>query len=83
MQQQTDYVNQNVPNLDMKHGLMSLIEGRTNAGHLGQSILMGKDDIIWIGEPMSEQGKCLKTAYVLYIFNIVLYRKWSSLSMVV
>lgn len=83
MQQQIDYVNQNVPNLDMEHGLMSLIEGRTNAGHLGQSISMGKGDIIWIGEPMSEQGQFLKTAYPLYIFNIVLYRKWSSLSMVV
>ncbi|KAG2189656.1 hypothetical protein INT46_004795, partial [Mucor plumbeus] len=65
MQQQIDYVNQNVPNLDMEHGLMSLIEGRTNAGHLGQSISMGKGDIIWIGEPMSEQenGRAYRWSY--------------------
>lgn len=72
MQQQIDHVNQDVPNFDMEHGLMSLIEGRTNAGHLGQSILMGKDDVIWIGEPMSEQGQSLKITYALYILNIIL-----------
>ncbi|KAG1113988.1 hypothetical protein G6F42_014312 [Rhizopus arrhizus] len=59
MQQQSqNYVNQEnvVPNFDMEHGMMAMIEGRTNAGHLGQSILIGKDDVVWIGEPMSEQG---------------------------
>lgn len=59
MQQQSqNYVNQEnvVPNFDMEHGIMAMIEGRTNAGHLGQSILIGKDDVVWIGEPMSEQG---------------------------
>ncbi|KAL0139993.1 hypothetical protein V8B55DRAFT_1503213 [Mucor lusitanicus] len=54
--QQHHVIKRNVvPNLAMEHGMMGLIEGRTNAGHLGQSILMGKDDVIWVGEPMSEQ----------------------------
>lgn len=57
--QQHHVIKRNVvPNLAMEHGMMGLIEGRTNAGHLGQSILMGKDDVIWVGEPMSEQGEC-------------------------
>ncbi|GAN07215.1 phosphatidylinositol-glycan-specific phospholipase D isoformX1 [Mucor ambiguus] len=58
MQQEAQYyvIQKNVvPDIAMEHGMMGLIEGRTNAGHLGQSIMMGKDDMIWIGEPMSEQ----------------------------
>jgi hypothetical protein len=49
-----------IPNLDMEHGMMSVIKGRTNAGHLGQSISifsnLQQQAGIWIGEPMSEQG---------------------------
>lgn len=40
--------------------MTSVIKGRTNAGHLGQSLLMfsnlQQEAGIWIGEPMSEQG---------------------------
>lgn len=47
--------------LDMEHGMLSVIKGRTNAGHLGQSISVFSNHQqqagIWIGEPMSEQGK--------------------------
>ncbi|KAI8647357.1 hypothetical protein BD408DRAFT_408429 [Parasitella parasitica] len=54
-----------LPNFDMEHGMISLIEGRTNAGHLGQSILMEKDDAIWIGEPLSERenGRVYRWSY--------------------
>ncbi|CEP18661.1 hypothetical protein [Parasitella parasitica] len=57
--------NTTVPNFDMEHGMISLIEGRTNAGHLGQSILMEKDDVIWIGEPLSERenGRVYRWSY--------------------
>lgn len=48
----------NQPNFEMEHGMMSMIQGRTNAGHLGQSIMMTKK-LIWVGEPMSEQGTFL------------------------
>lgn len=48
-----------VSNFDMEHGMTSIIKGRTNAGHLGQSISIFGDKSeggIWIGEPMSERG---------------------------
>lgn len=48
---------------DMEHGMMSIIKGRTHAGHLGQSTsIFGslQEGVgIWIGEPMSERGKVL------------------------
>jgi hypothetical protein len=43
----------------MEHGMMTMIKGRTNAGHLGQSLSFFGDKRqggIWIGEPMSEKG---------------------------
>lgn len=43
---------------DIEHGILSTIKGRTNAGHLGQSISFFEQEQdlgIWIGEPMSEQ----------------------------
>ncbi|RCI02352.1 hypothetical protein CU098_000611, partial [Rhizopus stolonifer] len=46
------------PDLDTERGMMSMIKGRTNAGHLGQSLSMFSNEDgggIWIGEPMSEQ----------------------------
>lgn len=44
----------------MEHGMIGLFQGRSNAGHLGQSLSMNKyGNEIWIGEPMSEQGKIL------------------------
>ncbi|KAI9486366.1 MAG: hypothetical protein EXX96DRAFT_548773 [Benjaminiella poitrasii] len=50
------------PNFKMEHGMMAIIKGRTNAGHLGQSITFSRNDhddmpTIWIGEPFSEQEK--------------------------
>lgn len=45
-------------NFQMEHGLISVIQGGSNAGHLGQSLSINKyGNKIWIGEPMSEQGK--------------------------
>ncbi|KAI8387402.1 hypothetical protein BD560DRAFT_382381 [Blakeslea trispora] len=47
-----------VTDIDLERGMMSMIKGRTNAGHLGQSLSVFKDNNgngIWIGEPMSEQ----------------------------
>ncbi|KAI7907026.1 uncharacterized protein BX663DRAFT_494551 [Cokeromyces recurvatus] len=52
-----------IPRFEMENGMISIIKGRTNAGHLGQSILFVNDDnnhnisSIWIGEPLSEQEK--------------------------
>ncbi|KAI8076472.1 uncharacterized protein B0P05DRAFT_545998 [Gilbertella persicaria] len=46
------------PDLDTERGMMSMIKGRTNAGHLGQSLSVFSNEDgggIWIGEPMSEQ----------------------------
>ncbi|OBZ87519.1 Phosphatidylinositol-glycan-specific phospholipase D [Choanephora cucurbitarum] len=47
-----------VTDVDLERGMMSMIKGRTNAGHLGQSLSVfgdNDDNGIWIGEPMSEQ----------------------------
>jgi hypothetical protein len=53
--------------------MMSIVKGRTNAGHLGQSISIFGDKQeggIWIGEPMSERGLYL-VIYFHYILIII------------
>lgn len=62
MQQTSLYTanEDNAPDFDMDNGMISIIKGRTNAGHLGHSIsIFGNEQEekgIWIGEPMSERG---------------------------
>ncbi|GAA5804272.1 hypothetical protein HPULCUR_009759 [Helicostylum pulchrum] len=48
-----------VRDIDIEHGMISVLQGRTSAGHLGQSLSVFKNNNgeigIWVGEPMSEQ----------------------------
>ncbi|CAO3670292.1 unnamed protein product [Rhizopus stolonifer] len=39
----------------MEYGIIKLFEGKTNAGHFGQSLSITDQDVLWIGEPMSEK----------------------------
>lgn len=45
--------------------MISVMQGRTSAGHLGQSLSVFKKNNgeigIWVGEPMSEQGTFFST----------------------
>lgn len=72
-----------IQNYDMEHGMISMIKGRTNAGHLGQSISFFENDLdkgIWIGEPMSERGKSIINTHCMSIgltsVFFLDYRKW-------
>ncbi|RCI02894.1 Glycosylphosphatidylinositol specific phospholipase D1 [Rhizopus stolonifer] len=42
-------------NRNMVYGMIKLYEGKTNAGHFGQSLSITDQDVLWIGEPMSEK----------------------------
>lgn len=41
--------------VDMEYGLIKTLKGRTDAGHLGQSLSIVNQEL-WVGEPMSEKG---------------------------
>ncbi|CAO3699346.1 unnamed protein product [Rhizopus microsporus] len=42
--------------VDMEYGLIKTLKGRTDAGHLGQSLSIVNQEL-WVGEPMSEKEK--------------------------
>ncbi|KAG0750346.1 hypothetical protein G6F57_000758 [Rhizopus arrhizus] len=50
---------------NMEYGMIKILKGQTNAGHLGQSLSMTDNNELWIGEPMSEKenGRAYKWLY--------------------